>query len=323
MRIRGQAFGPTRKRKVAEDAVRARLERATVTFAHVLHGKWKSFSFYRGGHSLLKTLLLWGVWAIRCLLKWPAIVDIPQYGMRLYLLPRWKGCWKAIYVFRERFFKISDPELEVVRQALKPGDVFIDAGAYHGWYALVASKVVGESGVVLAFEPNPMAYATLVRNVTESGRRNIRTFNMALSSTNGSVWLYKGPGDESPSGLAYVPGGLGREQVTAKRLDDVLAEAEIRRVTLMKLDVQGSEVNVLRGAMGAISQSRPLLIFEVDPAAARRMSVSPRAAWDLLAALGYSFFRVSGDALAILHEFPALQEGAFLNIVAAPSGSAT
>jgi len=241
--------------------------------------------------------------------------------MRLYLLPKWKGCWKAIYVFRERFFEISDPELELVRQTLKPGDVFIDAGAYHGWYALVASKAVGESGLVLAFEPNPTAYATLQRNVAVSGRRNIRVFNIALSSTSGRAWLYKGPGDESPSALAYVPRGVGREQVTTRRLDDVLAEAEIQRVALMKLDVQGSEVDVLHGALGALRQSWPLLIFEVDPEAARLMGVLPRAAWDVLTTLGYAFFRFQESALVPLGEFPELQEGVFLNVVASHNDS--
>lgn len=287
---------------------------------HTLRGKWRAFSYYRGRRSLLGTLLRWGFWGIHCLLKWPAVADVPTYGMRLYLLPRWKGCWKAIYVFRERFFKISDPELDLVKKILKPGDVFIDAGAYHGWYALVASRTVGESGLVLAFEPNPEAFATLTRNIGVNGRLNIRALNVALSNTNGNVWLYKGPGDESPSALAQVPGGNGREQVTARRLDDVLAEANIQRVALMKIDVQGSEADLLHGAMVALRDWRPFLVFEVDPDAARYMGVSPRTAWDLLATLGYVFFRVQDGALIPLSEFPTLQEGTFLNVIASPDG---
>ncbi len=240
--------------------------------------------------------------------------------MRLYLLPRWKGCWKAIYVFRERFFEVSDPELVLLRETLKPGDFFIDAGAYHGWYALVASNLVGDSGRVLAFEPNPGAFATLVRNIGLNRRLNIQAFNVALSSTNGNVWLHKGPGDESPSALAQIPGGIGRERVTARRLDDILADAKVKRVALMKIDVQGSEADLLRGAMGALRNWRPLLIFEVDPDAARYMGVSPRAAWDLLATLGYVFFRMQDGAVIPLPGFPMLKGGTFLNVIAYPDG---
>ncbi len=280
--------------------------------------KWQAFSLYRGRDSLFRALLRWCIWGLRCALKWPAVVDIAPYSMRLYLLPRWKGCWKAIFVFRERFFEISDPELEFVRRILKPGDIFIDVGSYHGWYALAASAVVGESGLVLAFEPNSHAYSILVRNIALSGRQNVRAFNIALSSTRGKAWLYTGPGDESSSALAFVPGGRGGEQVTASRLDDILAESNIREVSALKLDVQGSEAALLKGAMGALKRSRPVVVFEVDPDAAETMAVSPRGAWDLLASLGYAFFRFSDGALTPLPAFPKLQVGTFLNIVAVP-----
>ncbi len=282
--------------------------------------KWQAFSLYRGGHSLFRTLLRWCIWGLRCALKWPAVVDIAPYSMRLYLLPWWKGCWKAIFLFRERFFEIAEPELEFVHRILKPGDVFIDVGSYHGWYALAASAVVGKSGLVLAFEPNSYAYSLLVRNVALSGRQNVRAFNLALSSTSGRVWLYKGPGDECSSALAFVPGGNDREQVDARRLDDILAELGIGSVTLMKLDVEGSEAAVLRGALSVLSQSRPILVFELYPVVTQRLGVSPRGAWDLLASIGYAFFRVSNRVLCPLPAFPMVPEGTFLNVVAIPSG---
>jgi len=281
--------------------------------------KWRAFSLYRGRRPLFGTLFRWVIWGARCMLKRPAVVDIAQYAMRLYLLPRWKGCWKAIYVFRERFFEIGEPELEYVHRILKPGDVFIDVGSYHGWFALAASAVVGKSALVLAFEPNSHAYSILVRNVALNGSQNVRAFNLALSSTNGKVWLYKGPDDESSSALTFVPGGIGREQVDARRLDDILAELGIDSVALMKLDVEGSEAAVLRGAMSMLSQSRPILVFELYPVVTQRLEVSPRDAWDLLSSIGYAFFRVSDRVLTPLPAFPMVPEGTFLNVVAIPN----
>jgi FkbM family methyltransferase len=288
--------------------------------ARVLREKWQVFRLYAGDQSLAVPLLRWGLWAIRCLLRWSAIVEIPGYDMRLVLLPRWKGCWKKIYAFRDRFFKISDPELDLVRMVLRPGDVFVDAGAYHGWYSLVASGAVGGTGLVLAFEPNLEAFAVLERNVALSGQRNIRIFHLALAKATSTVWLYKGPGDESPSALAYVPGGAGRELVLARRLDDVLAELQVSRVALMKLDVQGAEADLLEGAMRTLKQSRPALIFEVDPDAARRMGVSHQAAWGVLMGLGYQFFKFVDGTLVPLAVFPTVPEGTFCNIVAIPHG---
>lgn len=286
--------------------------------AQTLRTKWQVFSYYAGGRHRSSALLRWAVWGLHCLLRLSAVVTLAGLGFRLHLSPRWKGCWKAIFVFRERFLEISDPEIEFVRRSLMPGSVFIDAGAYHGWYALAASQVVGETGLVLAFEPNPDTFAILMRNVSLNGRRNLRAFNVALSDVDGTVWLYRGPGDEASSALAQVAGGAGQDRVSAKRLDEVLADLHVSRVDVMKIDVQGAEARVFRGAMTTLRSSRPLLIFEVDPDAANNMGVSTREAWDVLAGLGYGFFRRASASLEPLREFPTVPEGTFLNVVAIP-----
>ena len=280
--------------------------------------KWQAFSLYRGSQPLGHALLRWGVWALRCVLGMTAVVEIPKYDMRLHLLPRWKGCWKSIFVFRERFFEISDPELEFVRQTLRPGDVFVDAGAYHGWYSLLASRVVGDAGAVLAFEPNSEAHAILERNIALSRCRNVRTFKVALAGTSGHACLYRGPGDGASSALAHLDRTLGCESVQTQRLDDVIAGLNVQRVSAMKLDVQGGEADLLVGASDVLTRFRPVVIFEVDPAAAEAMGTSSRGAWDLLSGLGYRFFKLESGTLASLTEFPRISHGKFINVIAIP-----
>jgi FkbM family methyltransferase len=289
--------------------------------AKTLKTKWGAFSYYAGGHPRASTLLRWGVWGIRCLLRLPATVDIAGLGMRLYLVPRWKGCWKSIFVFRERFFDISDPEWRFVEQVLRPGGVFVDAGAFQGWYTLVASRVVGPQGLAVAFEPNPDAYAILKRNVALNGRRNVRIFNCALSDADGGAVLYRGPDDGVASSLGPVPGGRGQDQVTTRRLDDVVEELKIRKVDFMKVDVEGAEARLLGGAVDVLRESTPVVLFEVYPAVARNIGVSERAAWDFLGNRGYAFFALAGTGLVPLPEFPSLQDGAFLNVVAIPQAA--
>ncbi len=236
--------------------------------------------------------------------------------MRLHLVPRWKGCWKVIFVFRERFFEVGDPELEFTRQSLRPGGVFVDAGAYHGWYTLVASKVVGEGGRVVAFEPNPDTFSILTRNIALNDCQNVQAFNVALSNADGRVWIYKSSGDGIASSLGKFRETEGREYVATRRLDDILEELKIRRVDFMKIDVEGSEANLLQGAIRTLNASRPTVVFEINPAVARNVGVPERGAWDILAGQGYSFFRLSATELVPLTEYPAALEKIFLNVVA-------
>jgi len=280
--------------------------------------KWRAFTYYARGDSLLRAFLRWAAWGVHCLLGRPAVVSIPGLGLRLYLLPRWKGCWKPIYIFRQRFFQISDPELDFLREALHPGDVFVDAGAFHGWYTLLASRQVGAQGQVLAFEPNPDAFAILRRNVDLNGCQNVRALNVALSNAEERRWLYRGPDDGSQSSLAPLAEGFGREEIRTRRLDDVLAELGIHRVHFMKIDVQGAEASLLEGAAAVLRRSLPVIVFELAPDLARDMGLSERGAWDLLAGLGYRFYRLVERTLRPLPEFPALAEGTFINVVALP-----
>lgn len=280
--------------------------------------KRRAFLAHLGDQALAPALLRWFGWAARCLLARPAVVEIPRYGMRLLLIPHWKGCWKAIYVFRERFFQTADPELEFVRTVLKPGQVFVDAGAYHGWYAITASRIVGDLGRVLAFEPNPDAYALLVCNIALSGCPNVWTVEAALTDSEGDGLLYQGPVDGGSSGLAPMEGWRGQAKVALRRLDSVLAELGIRRVDMMKVDVQGAEASLLRGAMGMLQAWRPIIIFEIDATAAREMGVPTTEAWDLLVRFGYRFFRYVPPTLLPLSTFPEVAEGRWMNVIAQP-----
>ncbi|MDR7485153.1 MAG: FkbM family methyltransferase [Armatimonadota bacterium] len=266
----------------------------------------------------MRVILRWAAWGIRCLLGWPTTIAVPILGVRLYLLPQWRGCWKGIYVFRQRWFEVSEPELEFLKDLLKPGDIFIDAGAFHGWYTLLASRGVGTQGQVLAFEPNPDSFGVLKRNIDLNGCRNVRAFNVALSNAEERRWLYKGPNDGSQSSLAPVAGGIGRQEVRTRRLDDVMDELCLRRIDVMKIDVQGAEATVLEGATGVLQSSSPVIIFELAPGLARDMGLSERGVWDLLAVRGYRFYRLAKRRLQPLTDFPTLLEGQYINIIAIP-----
>jgi GT2 family glycosyltransferase len=118
------------------------------------------------------------------------------------------------------------------------------------------------------------------------------------------------------SSLGKVQGWEREVRVPARRLDAILKEMDIQHVTLLKIDVEGAELDLLNGAPATLATSRPAVIFEVNPAAARNTGVPEHAVWDLLAGMGYRFFTVSGTALAPLMRFTAPRQGTVLNVVA-------
>ncbi|HEY4864654.1 MAG TPA: FkbM family methyltransferase [Candidatus Dormibacteraeota bacterium] len=112
---------------------------------------------------------------------------------------------------------------EILDQALEPGASFCDVGAHIGLFSLGAARVVGESGEVVALEPDPRNHRRLVRNVKRNGMCNLRALNVAAWSS---------PGEKRA------------------RLDALLS----RPPDVVKVDVDGAEIEVLRGA-GAILRS--------------------------------------------------------------------
>jgi FkbM family methyltransferase len=201
-----------------------------------------------------------------------------------------RGFGKFIYAFREYY----EPELAYLEKVLSPGDVFIDVGANFGVYTLVASKLVGTAGRVIAFEPTAESFATLRQNIALNHLVNVRSFQVAVAQEAGKAWLYHGWDPVGNSlGMDPLCGDQGEEVQTAA-LDDLLEENDVDRVDVIKIDVEGAEELVLRGAIRSLTKYSPVVIFEFNPGCAARLGLSPYAARDLLESLGYEFV-VLGD----------------------------
>jgi len=177
-------------------------------------------------------------------------------------------------------------ELDLLMQAaaplIAPGGVCLDIGANVGNHALFFAAHFGE---VLAFEPNPRTFALLQFNAALAA--NVRCFNVGLSDAAGNAQLTV-PADNI--GMATLHGGTtggpGGASVACRleRLDD-LAELQDRRVALLKIDVEGHESAVLRGAAGLLRRDRPLVVFEQ---AASDIANGTSPALELLRQAGYS-----------------------------------
>src|SRR5437879_956602 len=252
-------------------------------------------------------------WYWRCLLRMATALELPRWNVRMFFPAQRKGFGKFIYAFREYY----EPELAYLGKILSPGKVFIDVGANFGVYTLVASKLVGPAGKVISVEPTAQSFAILGRNVALNGSTNVRAFQLALTQAKGRAWLYHGWDPVGNSlGMDPLYGDEG-EEVQTESLDNLLEENGINRVDVIKVDVEGAEELVLRGAAKTLATNNPVVIFEFNPGCAARLALSPKGARDFLESLGYEFV-VLGECANSKN--PALRP-TYFNIIAIPKPS--
>jgi len=229
-------------------------------------------------------------WFWRCLLRSATALELPRWNVRMFFPAQRKGFGKFIYAFREYY----EPELAYLEKILSPGNLFIDVGANFGVYTLVASRLVGETGRVLAFEPTAQSFATLRQNIALNHFSNVRAFQVALAQTGGKARLYHAR-DPVGNSLGKDPlWGVEGEEVQTEALDNLLEESGIGRVDAIKIDVEGAEELVLRGAIRCLTSYNPIVIFEFNPGCAARLGLSPDGARDFLQSLNYEFV-ILGD----------------------------
>jgi FkbM family methyltransferase len=151
----------------------------------------------------------------------------------------------------------------------KEGDVVIDIGAHIGRYTIIASKRVGANGKVVAIEANPSNFEMLNRNIKLNQLTNVISLNNAVYSKETKIKLYL-PGEElGHTTYNTVMSDRARTEdkfveVSANTLDYLLQLNEITDVNWVKIDVEGAEFEVLKGASNVLSKSKDIaLLIEV------------------------------------------------------------
>jgi FkbM family methyltransferase len=159
--------------------------------------------------------------------------------------------------------EFSEGEVEVFRQLVQPGMVVLDIGANIGAHTLFFAQAVRSSGTVHAFEPQRIVFQTLAANVALNSLTNVHCHQVILGETPGSMMV-----PPLDYGKENNFGGLGLgtfevgEAVQVMSLDDL----DVEQCDFIKLDVEGMELQVLRGARETLRRLRPLLYVENDRA---------------------------------------------------------
>lgn len=148
---------------------------------------------------------------------------------------------------------------------LKPGQVVYDVGSNVGFMTLVASKLVGPTGTVIAFEPIRRTASQLAAQVKVNDLKNVIVKNCAVSDREGisrmSIDSFSCMARLSDSASNYGKGSTYEEEVATTTLDKVVTEHPAP--DLLKIDVEGAEMMVLNGATGLLRDHRPVIIIEL------------------------------------------------------------
>lgn len=148
---------------------------------------------------------------------------------------------------RIALFGVWEPDVAAVfHDAVRPGDVVVDIGANIGFFSLLSSNLVGPDGAVVAIEASPTISRRLKHNLELNDAENVRVATVAVSDRRGELVLYAGPSTNIGRTTTIKSRGLREvERVAALPLDEVLSADELRRVSLIKIDIEGAERPVL------------------------------------------------------------------------------
>lgn len=180
------------------------------------------------------------------------------------------------------FFGTYEPESrEIFRAVLPAGGVAVDIGANVGWHTLLMARLVAEGGRVLAAEANPSVRRRLEEHLKLNRFAHVDVIPFAIAEGEGTVEFYGPEANAVDSGDGHVvasavDGPRGTIRVETRSLDAIVAAKEIQRMDLIKIDVEGYEWPVFRGAEESIRRFRPHIVFEFNEEYASRGGGTPQ-----------------------------------------------
>lgn len=218
--------------------------------------------------------------------------SVPQTPVVAHITPRiqvelypWLWADLCTYV-------IGSPEpyiLAYFRSVLHPDAIVFDVGAYIGVYTFVACEIL-ETGMIYTFEPNPDSAKRIEETITRNNVTQIQLNNSAVGDYTGTVQfsIHKTPVQSS----IHNQTSQGGIEIPIITLDHYCHKQEIDRIDLLKIDVEGAELMVLRGAEKMIEMVSPLMIVELHKGESKRFGYTVAETIQFLWDAGYSLYTV-------------------------------
>jgi FkbM family methyltransferase len=172
--------------------------------------------------------------------------------------------------------------------------VYLDVGANDGLYTLFASRLVGPTGRVLAFEPSGREFSRLEANLRLNGIQNVRALKAAAGDRSGVATLkvagFGHEGHNTLGAFAYDTEQQSLEEVPVVTLDDSVHAERVAHVGMIKIDAEGAELAVLKGAQRILRTHRPLIQLEFLEAALAHQGSTSEDVRQWLRSFGYRFY---------------------------------
>ena len=211
------------------------------------------------------------------------------FGTKMYLRKNDK------YISRDiaTYYCWEPDETKFLGNYIKKGMNVVDIGANIGYYTLLFSKWVNQEGKVFSFEPDPDNFQLILKNIEANQCKNITALNKAISNNSGPTFLYLSEdnnfGDHRLTDAFPYEINSHRKKIEIEsiKLDDFFSID--KKIDLIKMDIQGSEILALNGMNDVINNNKKLAIFtEFWPYAIEKTGFSPKESFEKLVQMGFS-----------------------------------
>jgi len=180
---------------------------------------------------------------------------------------------------------LSGHEARIYGDCVKPGMTVLEIGANIGFFTLLFSRLSGETGRVIAFEPDPGNFRLLKKNIKANGRKNTVCVGKAVSNETGTGRLFRSEEHHGDHRIFDSPDGRNSVAIETVAIDDYLTKGTT--VDFIKMDIQGAEYSALLGMEKTIQNSaRFVMICEFSPGLLRQAGADPEEFLKRLKALG-------------------------------------
>ncbi len=184
------------------------------------------------------------------------------------------------------------PLQAIITANLAPGDVFYDIGANIGFFSLIAARKVGPQGFVYAFEPVPENASAIARSAALNGFNNLKMLPYAVGAADGraTLNLARHIGGATLASAGVPPDLRGQLEVDLVTVDSMIKKHGLRPPSLVKIDVEGAELEALTGMRLTLATHRPCVVYEIDDASRDGFERKAAEIADFMTSAGYSLF---------------------------------
>lgn len=202
---------------------------------------------------------------------------------------------------------------------LKKGGIFVDIGSNIGLFSLIAAKIVGEKGRVYSFEPTPETFFRFKQNIELNKKENIYPYNIAISNQTGLQDLsISHDGYDAWNSLGKPSAGEDIERIKVNTLsfDEFINQFNIEKIDLIKIDVEGWELNVLNGGQHYFNKSNSAaILIEFGDINLQNAGFKSKELYDLLLSFGYNLYRFDCSKHLLIRE-SLREEYPYCNLIA-------